>query len=79
MFWHELTSMVCWMSELTLSSDRTSTWTGCASPPACRISWLTVVMVDSLDLGSGMAVIGLDGSLMVLAATTTFCEVEPRQ
>lgn len=28
-------------------------------------------MVDSLDLGSGMAVIGLDGSLTVLAATTT--------
>lgn len=30
-----------------------------------------MVMVDSLDFGLGMEVMGLEGSVMVLAATTT--------
>jgi hypothetical protein len=58
-----------------LSGERTSTWMGVAVPPRERISWVTVVMVEAEDLGSGLTGMGLDGSLAVLAATTTvfFC------
>lgn len=48
---------------------------GVAVPPEELISWATVVMVESGELGSGGDdegdEIALDGSLMVFAATTT--------
>lgn len=67
-----LTEIVWSMRFWTLCSERTSTWIGVASPPAETISWLTVVMVESEDLGfGGNDAVGLDGSLMDLAATTT--------
>lgn len=66
-----LTEMVWEMRFSTLSGYRTSTWMAVASPPEARISLATVVMVEDEELGSGAVGMGLDGSLTVLAATTT--------
>lgn len=66
-----LTAMVFATRAFTLSSDRTSTWMGVASPPAEVISRATVVMVESLDFGLGALSVSLEGSVMDLAATTT--------
>lgn len=64
--------MVVEMRFSTLSGERTSTCTAVASPPAEMISRVTVVMVESGDLGSGgKGTVGLEGSLTVFAATTT--------
>ena len=67
--------MVLSMSDWMLSGERTSTWMAVAVPPAATISRVTVVMVDSDDLGSGLDGMGLEGSLMVFAATTTVAQV----
>lgn len=66
-----LTAIVFATRAFTLSSDRTSTWMGVASPPAEVISRATVVMVESLDFGLGALSVSLEGSVMDLAATTT--------
>lgn len=66
-----LTAMVFATRAFTLSSDRTSTWMGVASPPAEVISRATVVMVESLDFGLGALSVSLEGSVMDFAATTT--------
>lgn len=66
-----LTAMVFATRAFTLSSDRTSTWMGVASPPADVISRATVVMVESLDFGLGVLSESLEGSVMDFAATTT--------
>ena len=55
----------------TLSEWRTSTCTAVAEPPVELISRATVVIVDSGEFGLGLSGMGLEGSLMVLAATTT--------
>jgi hypothetical protein len=61
------------MRRSTLSAKRTSTRTAMASPPARWISLATVVMVDSDELGPGASSgRGALGSLMLLAATTTY-------
>lgn len=66
-----LTAMVCATRAFTLSSDRTSTWMGVASPPAEVISRATVVTVESLVFGLGVLSVSLEGSVMDFAATTT--------
>lgn len=56
---------------LMLSGLLVSTWIAVASPPASRISRVTVVIVDCLELGSGGKGDVSFPSLTVLAATTT--------
>lgn len=69
--WGRVTDRVLDTRASTLSGERTSTWTAVAWPPASVISLATVVMVEAEELGSGGKGPGLEGSLMVLAATTT--------
>lgn len=68
----ELTARVCVTKFSMFSGERTSTWMAVASLPAAVISWATVVIVEDEELGSGGDVAGgLEGSVIVFAATTT--------